>query len=76
MTEEQVKENILQGLGPDANDVLDLVEVVACLMIPTFLKVQQQQQGNPLPHFVVEANANLFQTVLHTMLQDVSCPVG
>jgi hypothetical protein len=72
VTDDQVKEIIMSGLGADSeNDVLDLVEVVACLLMPTLLKVKNQQQGNPLPQFVIEANSNLIQKVLETILNDV-----
>jgi hypothetical protein len=71
ITEEQVKDIVLHGLTADANDVLDLVEVVACLLMPTLLKVKNQQAGNPLPHFVVEADKELVEKVLKTIQRDV-----
>jgi hypothetical protein len=71
ITEEQVKDIVLHGLTADANDVLDLVEVVACLLMPTLLKVKNQQAGNPLPHFVVEADKDLVEKVLKTIQRDV-----
>jgi hypothetical protein len=71
ITEEQVKDIVLHGLTADANDDLDLVEVVACLLMPTLLKVKNQQAGNPLPHFVVEADKDLVEQVLKTIQRDV-----
>jgi hypothetical protein len=71
VTEEQVKDIVLFGLGADTNDVLDLAEIVACLLMPTLLKVKNQQVGNPLPHFVVPADKDLFEKILETIQRDV-----
>lgn len=78
VTEEEVKESILGGLGGGEHylegdgDALDLMEVVACLLIPTLLKAAQQHQYIPLPSNVVPANEKLLETVWSIMLHDVS----
>jgi hypothetical protein len=45
VSEEEVKDTILQGLGggSDQDDVLDLMEVVAMLLIPTILKASRKE---------------------------------
>ena len=45
VTEEEVNATIIQGLGggSDQDDVLDLMEMVAMLLIPTILKAARQE---------------------------------
>lgn len=71
VTDQEVKDTILQGLG-GGNDVLDLMEVMACLLIPTFLKAFYQINGMPLPTHVVPTQDELLPLALKVILHDVS----
>jgi hypothetical protein len=79
VTEKEVRDLIFGGLGGGGDslerdgDFFDLMEVVACLLIPTLLKAAQQQHARtPLPANTVPANEKMLETVWKIMLHDVS----
>jgi hypothetical protein len=78
VTEEEVRNTIMQGLGGGNSDseCIDLMEVVAILMIPTILKASQdansRKQGPALHEKLIKPIPDLLQTVLTMILEDVS----
>lgn len=73
MTDEQVEQTILHGLGGGDVDgdqeVLDLMELVACLQIPVLLKAAQQHRT--LPKGMIPAPDKLLEYALKIILHDV-----
>jgi hypothetical protein len=79
VTDEEVRDLILGGLAGGGNslegdgDFFDLMEVVACLLIPTLLKAAHQQNGiSPLPANTVPGNEKMLEMVWKIMMHDVS----
>ena len=73
VTDEQVEQTILHGLGGGDVDgdqeVLDLMELVACLQIPVLLKAAQQHRT--LPKGMIPAPDKLLEYALKIILHDV-----
>lgn len=79
VSEAQVRETIFQGLGTGiashnegANAVLDLMEVVTILFIPTLLKAARQREKDDLPEGVVAAPPGMVEYVLKMILHDTT----
>ena len=74
VTEEQVRNTILQGMGgsSDTDEVIDLMELTALLMIPVVLKAALLQEGADLPDGAEAPPADLIEYVSKMILHDVS----
>jgi hypothetical protein len=78
--EEEVRKTVLSGLGGGESDleIIDLMEVVAILLIPTILKAAHVETdkdsplSKPLPDGVLPPEPELIQKVLTMMLEDVT----
>lgn len=73
VTNEEVRSNILKGMGggQDEDEVLDLMEVVAMLLIPIFKKAYKQEvEGKDLTDGLVPAPNNLLDYALKIILHD------
>lgn len=74
VTDQQVQETILQGLGGGDGDqeVIDMMELVALLQIPVLVKGAYGAHGKALPKGVVPAPDKLLEFALKIILHDVS----
>jgi hypothetical protein len=77
VTEEEVKDTILDGLGGgnSEDDCIDLMEVVATLFIPVLLKAAKVEvHGETLSDKYERPDPNILQKTLTMILEDVSRP--
>lgn len=74
VSEEQVRNTILQGMGgsSEEDEVIDLMELTAILMIPVVLKASLLQEGADLPDGAEAPPADLIEYVSKMILHDVS----
>jgi hypothetical protein len=78
--EEEVQNTVMSGLGGGESDleIIDLMEVVCILLIPTILKAAyvETEEDSPLsktlPKNVIPPEPHLIQKVLTMMLEDVT----
>ena len=72
VSQEDVRKTILQGMGgSDGEDeVVDLIELVAIIMIPLLLKASMVEEGKALPEGVLPPPPGLLESVSKVMLHD------
>lgn len=75
---EEVRQTILQGLGgsDDEDEVIDLVELTAIILIPLLLKAAALEKGQELPPKCVPPPKHLLETGVQIILHDVAGEVN
>ncbi|KAG7372979.1 hypothetical protein IV203_033703 [Nitzschia inconspicua] len=78
--EDELQKTVISGLGggDSAEEIIDLMEVVCMLLIPTLIKAARVETdddshlSNELPEGVIPPEADLIKKVLTMMLEDVT----